>query len=250
MELTRKATSAPAALCPHDLDPLRALKGDAAVDYVLVLGAFHFINRIADLLEVPSEGLPASLRRVEFLRRGFVRIASRLFSSMDLANRRFDRSYEQEMEQVDRLQDAAGCCADRSGYEAFRARPHGLAIVRHALEERDDRSSLDRSVLARVHAVVEEALPSGPDEAFGFHPRPTDPVEAFAFVGTRYASRTTEEMVVALRSAGMVDMEIMDLAIAVADANQWARMSRLLGLDPALFYVNGAESDLANQAVG
>ena len=250
MELTRKATSAPAALCPHDLDPLRALKGDAAIDYVLVLGAFHFVNRIADLLEVPSEGLPASLRRVELLRRGFVQIASRLFRSMDLGNRRFDRSYEQELAQVDQLLDAAGCCTDRSGYEVFRARPQGLSVVRHALEERDVRCSLDRSVLARVHAVVEEALPSGPDEAFGFHPRPTDPVDAFAFVGTRYASRTTEEMVAALRSTGMVDLEIMDLAIAVADANQWARMSRLLGLDPALYYVDGAEADLAKEAVG
>lgn len=218
---------------------MRALKGDYAVDYVLVLGAFHFINRIADLLEVPSEGLPERLRRVEFVRRVFVRIAGRLMRAMDLTNRSFSRTFEQVLTDVQALHAAAGCSADQSGYDTLRSRPHGLEVVLLALEERDVRSSLDPAVLARVHQVVEEALPTGPDEAFGFHPRPSDAIDAFAFVGTRYAARTTQEMVDALRARGMDDLGIMDLAIAVADANQWARMSRLLGLDPALYYLSG-----------
>jgi hypothetical protein len=99
----------------------------------------------------------------------------------------------------------------------FRARPQGLEVVRWALEERDRRSSLDPAVLARVHQVVEEALPAGPDDAFGLHPRPSDPVE--------------------------------DLAIAVSDANQWARMSRLLGVDPALYYLHTERAEAVDEAV-
>jgi alkylhydroperoxidase family enzyme len=68
------------------------------------------------------------------------------------------------------------------------------------------------------------------DHVKDFHARPADPVEAFAFVGTRYAQRATDAMVDALRGAGFDDLGILDLAIAVADANQWARMRRLLGL--------------------
>jgi hypothetical protein len=41
-------------------------------------------------------------------------------------------------------------------------------------------------------------------------------------------------MVEALRQAGFDDLRILDLAHAVADANQWARVHRLLGLDPAI----------------
>jgi hypothetical protein len=30
---------------------------------------------------------------------------------------------------------------------------------------------------------------------------------------------------------------LLDLAVAIADANQWARLYRLLGLPPELFYL-------------
>jgi alkylhydroperoxidase family enzyme len=86
-----------------------------------------------------------------------------------------------------------------------------------------------------VHHGVEAALPSRREEAEGFHPRPADPIDAFAFVGTRYAARTTEGMIEALRRDGFDDVAILDLAIAVADANQWARTHRLLGLEAGLF---------------
>ena len=103
------------------------------------------------------------------------------------------------------------------------------------LEERDRASSLDRAALAHVHRTVEAALPRSAEDATGFHARPADPVDGFAFVGTRYAQRTTPESIAALRRAGYDDLGILDLAIAVADANQWARMFRLAGLPPSLF---------------
>jgi alkylhydroperoxidase family enzyme len=227
--------SQPARLVPADLDPLRALVGAGALDYAVVVGAFHFINRIADLLHVDPEALPAPLRRVEPLRRLTVRVASRLMARMDLRERAYPVEYDAA------VAEAAPVFAHALGgpvgdaLAPLRARPKIVEALRLALEERDQRSSLDRATLARVHRTVETALPADDDEARGFHARPADPVEAFAFVGTRYAHRTTDGMIAALRRAGLDDVGILDLATAVADANQWARLHRLVGLRAELF---------------
>ena len=229
---------APAGLGPGDLEPLRALVGDGALDYVLVIGSFHFVNRIADLLHVDSEALPERLRRYEWLRRLGVRAASRLIGRMDLAVRPYEVTYAQAVDQI------APACARalrrplREELMPLAPRPKLIEVLRLALEERDVRSFLTRPTLVRVQRTVEAALPAGAEDSEGFHPRPADPVEAFAFVGTRYAHRTTEEMIDALRVAGHADVGILDLAIAIADANQWARMHRLLGLAPELFYLD------------
>jgi hypothetical protein len=103
-----------------------------------------------------------------------------------------------------------------------------------AVEERERWSSLDHATLERVQRAVDAALPRSADDATGFHARPSDPVEAFAFVGTRYANRTTAAMIDALRGAGYDDLGVLDLAIAVADANQGARLSRLSGVPAGL----------------
>jgi alkylhydroperoxidase family enzyme len=55
-------------------------------------------------------------------------------------------------------------------------------------------------------------------------------------VGTRYAHRTTKEMIDMLHQQGYDDLDILDLAIAVADANMWARIYRLFGLNANLLY--------------
>ena len=43
-------------------------------------------------------------------------------------------------------------------------------------------------------------------------------------------------MIDRLRQEGYDDISILDLAIAVADANMWARMYRLFDLNSDLFY--------------
>jgi len=239
--LARKSQESPKLLGPDDLGAVRDIVGDGAIEYVLVLSAFHFINRIADLLDVDPEALPESLRRFEVLRRLGVRIASRIMRRMDLRNRPYDRTFEQATDAVAPLLRRAGfgeIGALRAAFEPVRAKPWVVEAVEHATSERDERSSLDRGTLERIHAIVEKALPSRAEEATGLHARPRDPVEAFAFVGTRYAYRTTGEMIGSLRAAGHDDLAILDLAIAVADANQWARMHRLLGLAPEIFYLH------------
>jgi len=237
LDLARKSIAAPRLLSPRDLEPLRAVVGDAAIDYTLVLGGFHFINRIADLLHVDSEALPEGLRRFEIFRRFGVGIAARMFSRIDLANRRYTQSFEEMLAAWPRGATSAvsGGASLASCLEPIRVRPKAGEILRLTLEERDSRSSLDRELLRRIHRGVEAALPSRPDEAEGFHPRPADPIDAFVFVGTRYAARTTQRMIEALRKNGFDDVGILDLAIAVADANQWARTHRLLGLECGLF---------------
>ena len=234
----RAAHAAPARLTPRDLAPLRAVAGDGALDYVLVLGSFHFINRIADLLGVdPDAPLPEALRRFELVRRLGVRIASRILARMDLANRAYPTSYAEAVRRAAPLVERSLGRPAGDALAAFGARPKLIEVLALALAERDERSTLDRATLALVQRTVEDALPRSLDDATGFHARPTDPVEAFAFVGTRYPARATAAMVQALRRAGWGDLGILDLATAIADANNWARMHRLLDLEPGLLYV-------------
>lgn len=198
---------------------------------MLVLGVFHFINRIADLLHVDAEALPERLRRFESIRRLGVRVASRILARGDLRNRPYAVGWDEARSRIAPLLERH----DARALRALAPRPKLVEALQLALEERG-RSSVDRPTLARIHRTVEAALPVAATDVEGFHTRPADPVEAFAFVGTRYAYRTTAEMIDALRRAGYDDLGILDLAIAVADANQWARTHRLLGLSPDVFY--------------
>jgi alkylhydroperoxidase family enzyme len=228
--LARKTWAAPARLVPSDLEPVRALAGDAALDYALVMGGFHFINRVADLLHVEPEALPEGLRRFEPLRQLSVRIAARMMArAVDLTNRPDTLTWDEAVRGIVPRLGGDGARA-AAALAPLRARPRLVEVLHLALDERDERSTLDRATIGRVQRGVEAALPHDEEQATGFHPRPGDPVDAFVFVGTRYAHRTSPEMVAALRAAGFDDLGILDLATAVADANQWARLHRLLGL--------------------
>ena len=235
--LARKAYEAPARLIPSDLDPIRDIVGDGALDYALVLGSFHYINRIADLLQVSPEALPPSLRRFELLRRITIRVASIMLAKMNMANRGYQTSFEEAIEKLKPFFENTFKRHLEDELELLKTRPKLVEVLQLKIEDRDRHSSLNREILTRIHRTVEAALPGFVDEAEGFHTRPEDPVEAFAFVGTRYAYRVTKDMIDTLRQAGYDDTGILDLAIAVADANQWARIYRLTDLDPTLFYL-------------
>jgi hypothetical protein len=162
-----------------------------------------------------------------------------MLGRMDLRNRPYATTWSDGLAALDAVVlRAHGRRLDEDALGPLRARPRVLEVLRLALEEHTDRSTLERPALARVQRVVEDALPGERTAAEGFHARPTDPVEAFAFVGTRYARRTTPAMIDALRAAGFDDLGILDLAIAVADANQWARQRRLLGLPAWILHVD------------
>ena len=235
--LVRKSVEQPMRLIPSDLDPVRDFVGDDALDYTLIIGGFHCVNRIADLLDVPQEVLPGPLPRYEFLRRIMVRLAGILMSRMDLNNRDYGVTYATALEKLQPFFD------NENGYNLERKlaplkpRPKLVEAFLLLLEERRTRSSLDQTVLVKIHQMVERALPENIDETEGFHPIPKDPIEAFAFMGTRYAYRSTTDMIDALRQEGYDDLGILDLSIAIADANMWARFYRLLDLEAGLFYL-------------
>jgi hypothetical protein len=110
---------------------------------------------------------------------------------MDLANRPYRGSYEEAVSRIaPLLERALGRCATQE-LAPLRSRPHLIETLHLALEERDGRSSLDRTILATVHRAVEEALPASENDLSGFYARSADPVVDFAFVGTRYAHRVT-----------------------------------------------------------
>lgn len=204
--------------------------GDSALTYTLVIGAFHYITRMADLLHVDSDVLPEPLLRFSTMRKLATVLAGRLFSRMDLENRFYPDGFETACAAIAPAYRAATGRGVGQELEPLRARPWLVEVLRHSIEEQGERSRLSRAEFARVHSLVEEALPHGTEEAEGFHSRPDGALEAFVFVGTRYPARTTPQMIEALRADGYDDLRILDLAHAVADANQWARVHRLLDL--------------------
>ncbi len=222
---------------PSDLDKVRAIAGENTLDLVLVISGFHYVNRIADLLDVTHEALPASLRKFEPVRRFTVRLSSFLMSRMDTQNRIYNISYEEAVNNLSppfeqHMQRQAG-----DDFVPLKTRPKLIEAIQLMLEERDSPCSLDHKTLAHIHRLVEKSLPSCSEELDGPDSIPQDPLEAFVYVGTRYASRTSVDMVNSLREKGYDDFGILDLAIAIAHANLWARLYRLTGLGPNLFYI-------------
>lgn len=229
MALVRKAHHAAYHLEPGDLDELRQHVGAGAIDYALVLATFHWINRIADLLGVGSE-LPVP-RRFESLRRLGTKIASvAMRTTMDLENRRYDKGYDEVLKAHHDVFERALGHPPGDDFAALAERPKVVEAVALMLEEQQVRTRLASGVQRVIIEVTEAALPRSREDALGFHVRPRNPVEAFAFVGTRYANRATPSMIDALRRVGYDDRGILDLAIAIADANFWARLRRLLAL--------------------
>jgi hypothetical protein len=180
--------------------------------------------------------MPRALRRFEFLRRLNISIASRLLAKMDMGNRQYPYTFGEALENLRPLIGDDDGGRSVSGFEAFQARPKILEVVQLVLEEKQNRSSLDGDTISKIHYAVEKALPENKDEAQGFHELPADPIECFAFLGTRYAYRSTKELIDRLRQLGYEDTGILDLAIAVADANMWTRIYRLFGLNSNLLY--------------
>lgn len=224
--LVRKSVRAPATLEPADLGPLARLFGvGGALELVAMLGGFHFITRIADMVGIESD-LPIIQRRWRWLRTLGVRLQGFVFRhGLDLANQTIEVDVADLLAEMERIRGPLP-----AGYAAMREAPNVAAWAHRITREEP---TLDPAMLAEVTAGVRTALPASEDEVTGFHPRPADPLDALVFVGTRYAARTTDAMVAALRKArGWSDAEITDCFFAIAYRNGVERVDRLLATMP------------------
>jgi len=222
IDLVEKSTFNPAAMNPRDLEPaIREYGRAGTLEIVSMLGSFHFINRIADFVGIQSD-LPVVQPRVAWLRRAGVRMQGWLMGRMlDLSNREADVDVDAALERADRVLGPLP-----PGYADLKDAPNVAAFLTTIA---DVAQHIDPDLIARVTPVVAEALPTCADDATGLHPRPSDPIDALAFVGTRYVVRTTDAMIDAIRDAyGFSDAELTDLFYAVSMRNAFERMDRVL----------------------
>jgi hypothetical protein len=164
-----------------------------------------------------------------------IRAAGLVLRTIGMEGQNYPRSYEQTLENIRPLFEQAVGRPPGDDLEVLSPRPQLVEAVQLILDEQLKRSSLPRSTLIRVHRIVEEQLLSG-NEALDATRAHDDPIDAYAATGTRYPHRTTAATVDALRETGFDDLTILDLAVAIADANMWARFHRLLGLSPEIYY--------------
>jgi hypothetical protein len=221
-DLAQKALLEPALLEPGDLAGAVGVYGRrGAFELMAILGTFHFINRIADLVGIQSD-LPMVQPRWTWLRRLGVR-------AQGWAMGRFlDMSHQtSDIDAVACLEEAQQVLGPLpAGYAQLAEAPPVAAFLTtvSTVVRR-----IDPAVFDAVTPAVAAALPRGEEEATGFHERPSDPVEALAFVGTRYPVRTTDAMVDAVRQkTGYGDPEILDLFYAISMRNALERMNRLM----------------------
>jgi hypothetical protein len=222
-DLARKSVRAPTLLAPSDLAPLSAAVGaSGALEVVGMLGAFHFVNRVADLVGIESE-TPIVQRRFRWLRSFGIRLQSAVMRrALDLSNRPVEIDVDAVLIETEKLRGEPL----PAGYRLLTLAPNVAAWAhRMALEW----PSIDPSLAARVRKGVRSALPSGDEDVEGVHPRPSDPVDALVFVGTRYPARTTDALMQAARgTAGYDEAGLTDLVFAISACNAWERVDRLL----------------------
>ena len=226
-ELVRKSVRAPARLEPADLRPLVALLGvGGALEIVAMLGGFHFITRVADLVDIEGD-LPIMRRRWPRFRAFGTRLQAAVFRRMmDLRNEASTVDVDALLAEMERIRGPLP-----AGYAAMHESPSAAGWAHRATVELP---TLPREMLARVTAGVAAALPASEAESTGFHPRPADPVDALVFVGTRYAARATDEMVEAVRTSQGGDAgALTDFFYAIAYRNGVERVDRLLAAMPA-----------------
>lgn len=226
--LVAKSVREPARLAPSDLtDLLRTLGRIGTAEVVAMLCAFHFINRIADLTGIRSD-LPV----ISSVKSPLWRLGAQLQGLMMRAFMRLDNRQPDAYDPASTLAEVGALRGIQlpAGYKLLAEAPGPLAWLATC---RDSWGRIDADLLTCVSAAVAAALPSSVEEIRGFHARPDDPLVALAFVGTRYAARTTNALVDAVRVARKCDDgELTDIFYTIAMCNCWERLDRLLATEP------------------
>jgi hypothetical protein len=188
------------------------------------------------MLGVPPETTLFKLRRFEYIRRTTVHLMSFFLARMKVKNIDYEATYDEVLFRITPAYKSVTGRKPHNELRFLRNRPNLIEIIQVLIENRLSRTDLPLGTLIKVQRTVEDALPISPEDITGSFSHLADPVEDFAFVGTRFAYRTTKKMIIALWDEGYDDAGILDLAMMVAEANYWARAYRLFGLDPSLLY--------------
>lgn len=230
--LARKTVIAPALLEPADTEALIAAYGErAGLELATFAAAFHGPNKLADLVGIEREQ-PLVQRRIGWVRRLGVRLQGWAIGKvLDLSNQ------EARVDIGVALADyrAVGFNLPPRLEHAARLGPN-IAGLLGAIGAAF--ATIDPQLIDRVGRAVAGSLARDEDEARGLHRRPDDPLDALVFVGTRYAARTTDALVDAVRRAeGMDDATLTDVFFSIAILNGLERLVRLMGGDQARAYV-------------
>jgi len=222
--LVRKSVRMPGQLAPTDLEPLFRLFGvGGTFELVGMLGFFHFINRIADLVGIRND-MPLIHPRWRLARILGIRMVAWMFrKAFNLENLPHDLDGARLLHEIEAIRGAPLPL----GYRRMQLAPGAAASICALVRVLP---SFDPEIRARVETVVGQSLPQCEEESTGFHPRPPEPLDALVFVGTRYAARTTDAMVDAVRAKyAWDDPALTDLFYLIAVYNALARLDRLLG---------------------
>lgn len=226
--LVNKTVMQPTLLDPGDLAAVARHYGTtAAVDITGYLYAFHFINRIADLVGIRSD-LPLIQAQWPRLRRLGVRLQSAMMRRvMDLSRCDVDVDIDAA---VGGMEAVVGPLPP--GFSSLRDAPNVAGLLGTVAQTAE---RLDPGMLQAIGRSVRAYLPANQEEATGLHQRPADPLDALVFVGTRYAARTTDELVDSVRrSRGFDDRGLLNVFFAISMHNGLERMKRLLAVPVAV----------------
>ena len=220
--LVQKSCVSPALLEPADLAPLiELLELGGALEIVSMLGSFHYITRMTDLV-----GIQAWLDPLRKRPRWILALARRLQATlarwgMDFSNQVVEIDVAAELSEIERLRGEPL----PAGYEAMFEAPVLAAYTRAMMS---GLPTLDPDMLDQVTRTVAACLPSHEAEATDELPLPLEPLDALAFVGTHFAHRTTTDLDAVRRRYAWSDAELSDVFYAIATRNTLERFDRLL----------------------
>lgn len=220
--LVRKSCHSPALLEPADLEPLIDVLGlSGALEIVAIIGSFHYITRLTDLVGLRA-WLQTTRERVRWIRIVGHSLHTALARwGMDFTRQEVEIDAEAELAEIERLRGRASPVGYRLMLEAPSLAAYTRAMV-NGLE------TLDRDLLGQIERVVGESLPAGREELGSVSP-PEDPLDELVFTGTRRAYLVTASLVDRVRHArGWSDTELTDAFYAISTLCTLEVFDRLL----------------------
>jgi alkylhydroperoxidase family enzyme len=273
IRFAEKATRSPAELSVQDVATFYEASGGEGcfIEAVNVIAEFNFITRIADALGVDLE-IPPRLQRIGFVRTVAINLMGRMLgSAFDLTSRQLDASATVSiLSRLDQTFVKKLALEHRPAFfERLVARPYILESLAHVSETFLTGGELPAEAVIMIGALVFRL--TGNKEDFETYRRllerrgldstavdrvaqgqsagleaATEKMLRFAREMTLHAYKITDEQVQELRTSGIGDEKILDLAVVAANFNAISRISMIFALVPAKERVEPIVEQMAN----